>query len=76
MLVIDVLGYAAAALVLLSFCMQSMSSLRMFAILSNLAFITYAYHRNLVPILLLHIVLLPVNAGRLYQLIHLERPKL
>ena len=63
MLAIDIVGYAAAALVLVTFCMQSMSSLRVFAILSNLAFITYAYHRNLVPILLLHVILLPVNAS-------------
>jgi CRP/FNR family transcriptional regulator, cyclic AMP receptor protein len=76
MLAIDIVGYAAAALVLAAFCMQSMCCLRVFAILSNLAFITYAYHRDLIPILLLHVLLLPVNATRLYQLFHPEPAKL
>jgi CRP/FNR family transcriptional regulator, cyclic AMP receptor protein len=76
MLGVDIVGYVAAALVLVAFCMQSMCTLRVFAILSNLAFITYAYHRDLVPILLLHVILLPVNAARLYQLFHPEPSKL
>ena len=76
MLAIDIVGYVAAALVLAAFCMQSMCTLRVFAILSNLAFIAYAYHRDLIPILLLHVILLPVNAARLYQLSSPESPKL
>ena len=75
MLVIDIVGYVAAVLVLAAFCMRSMCTLRVFAILSNFAFITYAYHRELVPILLLHVILLPVNAGRLYQLVSRGRPR-
>lgn len=75
MLVIDLVGYVAAGLVLAAFCMQSMTTLRALALLSNLAFITYAYQRDLIPILLLHGVLLPVNAVRLYQLQNLDSPK-
>jgi CRP/FNR family transcriptional regulator, cyclic AMP receptor protein len=69
MLITDVTGYVAAALVLAAFCMHSMTALRILATLSNLAFIAYAYGQGLMPILILHAVLLPVNVGRLYQIL-------
>ena len=69
-------GFAAAGLVLATFCMRSMSALRWVAIASNLAFIAYGYLGGLAPILLLHALLLPVNIYRLAQLrIGLFRPK-
>jgi CRP/FNR family cyclic AMP-dependent transcriptional regulator len=64
----DAIGYLAAALVLAAFWMRSMSSLRYVAIASNLAFITYGYIGDLMPVLLLHILLLPVNVLRLTEL--------
>jgi len=64
----DAIGYLAATLVLATFWMRSMSSLRYVAIASNLAFITYGYIGDLMPVLLLHILLLPVNALRLVEL--------
>ena len=64
----DAIGYLAATLVLTTFWMRSMSSLRYVAIASNLAFITYGYIGDLMPVLLLHILLLPVNALRLVEL--------
>ena len=64
----NVVGFAAAGLVLATFCMTSMSTLRCVAIASNLAFIGYGYLGGLVPILLLHALLLPVNVYRLTQL--------
>src|SRR6267142_6305779 len=66
--VIDGIGFVAAALVLATFCMLSMTALRWVALASNLAFIAYAYLENLAPVLLLHALLLPVNACRLAQL--------
>jgi hypothetical protein len=66
--VIDTIGFAAAGLVLATFCMRSMSALRWVAIASNVAFMTYAYLRGLAPVLLLHTLLLPVNVCRLAQL--------
>ena len=66
--VIDGIGFVAAALVLATFCMRSMTALRWVALASNLAFIAYAYLGNLAPVLLLHALLLPVNACRLAQL--------
>jgi hypothetical protein len=62
------IGFAAAGLVLATFCMHSMEPLRWVAIASNVAFIAYAYLAGLAPVLLLHAVLLPVNVYRLTQL--------
>lgn len=66
--VIDAIGFAAASLVLATFCMRSMRALRWVAIASNLAFIAYGYLGSLAPVLLLHMLLLPVNVYRLAQL--------
>ena len=66
--VVNGVGFAAAGLVLATFCMRSMSALRWVAIASNLAFIAYAYLGGLAPVLLLHTLLLPVNICRLAQL--------
>ena len=66
---VDAIGYLAASLVLATFSMQSMSSLRLVGLASNLAFIAYGYLGNLTPVLVLHALLLPVNACRLAQLL-------
>jgi hypothetical protein len=64
----DLIGYAASALVLLTFAMTEMRPLRLTAILSNIAFISYGALHGLPPILCLHVVLLPLNVMRLCQL--------
>jgi hypothetical protein len=64
----DASGYIASGLVLLTFCMTSMRPLRMVAIASNVAFIAYALTAHLYPVLLLHSILLPLNATRLVQI--------
>lgn len=66
---VNLLGYLAAGLVLATFCMRSMSTLRTIALASNVAFIGYGYLANLTPVLLLHVILLPVNACRLLQVL-------
>lgn len=67
MTAIDTLGYLACSLVLATFFMTSMVPLRLMALASNLAFIAYGYEAGIVPVLVLHAVLLPVNAIRLLQ---------
>jgi hypothetical protein len=64
---IDLLGYAAAFLVFLTFCMKTLLWLRMIAVASNLVFIAYAVGAGLIPILILHGVLLPLNLFRLWE---------
>jgi CRP/FNR family transcriptional regulator, cyclic AMP receptor protein len=63
----DVLGWAASALVLATFCMRGMVPLRLTAIASNLAFIAYGASAGIDPVLMLHVLLLPLNALRLAQ---------
>ena len=67
MTAVDGLGFLAACLVLLTFCMKRLVPLRAIAITSNLAFILYGYRAGIQPVLMLHLVLLPVNLIRLLQ---------
>ncbi|HML10137.1 MAG TPA: hypothetical protein VK432_04700 [Stellaceae bacterium] len=66
---INLLGYCASALVLATFCARQMITLRSLAIVSNVAFIAYAYWAGLPPILVLHVIMLPMNVMRLRQAI-------
>ncbi len=59
---VDIIGYIACGLVLITFCMNSLLRLRLSAVTSNVAFIAYAYFQELLPILLLHVVLLLINS--------------
>jgi hypothetical protein len=63
------IGYIASALVLATFSMKSLRSLRVTAIASNVAFISYAFVADMRPILILHCILLPVNVVRLLQIL-------
>ena len=64
---IDLAGYGASALVFCAFYMRRMAPLRTIAIASNVAFIAYGLGRGLYPVLILHVVLLPLNCLRLVQ---------
>jgi hypothetical protein len=65
----ETVGLLAAICVLATFCMQSLTRLRALAIVSNLLFIVYAASADLLPILLLHTVLLPINGWSLGRLL-------
>lgn len=64
---VTLLGYAASAAVLATFCMSTMIPLRVVALASNVLFMSYGYFDHLYPVLLLHALLFPVNALRLFQ---------
>jgi hypothetical protein len=64
----DLVGWLAAALTLLTFSMRSMAALRLAAIGANFCFIAYGLVGGLVPVLVLHLVLLPCNVLRLVEL--------
>lgn len=70
---LNLLGYAASAAVLATFCMSTMIPLRVMALASNVLFMAYAYVDDLLPVLLLHAFLFPVNAHRLIQFHRLIR---
>ncbi len=63
------IGYVASMLVLAAFCVRGMLALRVLAIASNAAFIAYAVLAGLQPVLLLHVLLLPLNAWRLFEVV-------
>jgi hypothetical protein len=63
----ECLGYVACALVLLTFCMQAMVPLRLVALVSNVAFISYGWAAKLFPILILHVLLAAINLASLHK---------
>ena len=63
----EVIGYAASGLVLAGCAMRTMISLRLLNIASNIAFVAYGFVADLLPILLLHATLLPLNIYRLAE---------
>jgi hypothetical protein len=65
----ELIGFAAALAVLISFCMSSIISLRSVAILSNILFISYGALGDIHPVLFLHAALLPINLIKLYRAI-------
>jgi hypothetical protein len=64
----NLLGFAASFAVLATFMMRTMLPLRMIAIASNVLFIAYGYLAHILPVLCLHIALLPINVARLSTL--------
>jgi hypothetical protein len=65
---VDALGYFAALLVLATFSMKTMLPLRITGIASNCVFIAYGYFASALPVVVLHLILLPLNSLRLYQM--------
>ena len=65
----EMTGYIASALVLLTFMAKDARLMRTIAILSNLAFMSYAVLAGASPILCLHVLLLGVNIVRLKELL-------
>ena len=64
----ELIGYAAAACVFVTFYMKTMVPLRIAGIVSNVLFIAYGYDLGAYPVLILHVVLLPLNIIRLHQM--------
>ena len=69
----ELLGYAAAACVFVTFYMKTMVPLRIAGIVSNFLFIGYGYAVDAYPVLFLHLILLPLNILRLQQMRKLIR---
>ncbi len=65
---IDFLGFSAALSVLASFCMTTIVALRTLALLSNILFMLYGLCAHIYPVLILHLILLPVNLFKLRRI--------
>jgi hypothetical protein len=62
---VDLLGFTAAALTLLTFSQKTMLPMRISAIGANVCFVLYGALGALYPVLVLHLILMPVNIKRL-----------
>lgn len=56
-------------MVLATFAVRSIVTLRCLAIASNLLFICYALSAFITPVLILHLLLLPLNLWRLCEIL-------
>lgn len=70
---VELVGYLAAAITVATFWMRTMIPLRVAGIGSNLAWIAYGAFAGVYPPLVLHLLVLPLNAVRLRQMINLVR---
>ncbi len=61
------MGWIAALLTLLTFICVDMRRLRLLALAANAAFIAYGTAAELLPVMVLHLALVPVNLLRLNQ---------
>jgi len=66
-------GYAAVVSSVITSYMRTMIPLRMVSIICNSLFITYASFGSVYPTLILNLILLPLNAYRLREMIELTR---
>ena len=67
-MLVNEVGWIAAALTLLTFSMREMRALRAAGMAANLAFIFYGLGATLYPVVALHMLLLPCNALRFWQI--------
>ena len=65
---LDLLGFAAAAAVLAGFCMNSIRHLRIAALASNVLFVLYGLFAHIYPVVILHIILVPINLQKLHRI--------
>ena len=69
----ELLGYLGGLLVFSTFYLKTMLRLRLVAIASNVIYISYGLMGHLVPILMLHMLLFPLNIWRLAEINRLTR---
>lgn len=70
---LEVFGWAAAALTMLTHSQRTMLPLRLSAISASGCFIVWSVHMGLYPTLILHTILLPLNIYRLSEIIIMKR---
>lgn len=70
---VEIIGWIGAALTLTAWSMKTMLPLRTVALLSNVFFMSYGALAGVYPMLILHVILLPLNGWRLFEIIRLTR---
>lgn len=69
----EITGWVAATMMLATFACRTVVGMRLFAIAANVAFIVYGCEADLMPVLLLHCLLLPINLLHLSRLMRRQR---
>jgi hypothetical protein len=72
----EAFGWLASSLTLATFICSDMRRLRFAALAANAAFIAYGALAQLWPVLVLHLLLVPVNLWRLAGALRADRPPL
>jgi CRP/FNR family transcriptional regulator, cyclic AMP receptor protein len=67
----ELAAWVASLLTFTTFYMKTMLPLRVVGIMSNIAFLAFAVLEDIVPVMLLHGTLLPLNIFRLHQILKL-----
>lgn len=67
------LGYAAVVSSIITSYMKTMIPLRVVSMICNTLFVIYAFAGHVYPTLFLNMILLPLNAWRLWEMIQLTR---
>lgn len=70
---IEAVGYAGTGFTILAYGAKHLIPLRIMAILSSLAFLTYGLLTQSYPLVLMEVVLLPINTFRLQELLASRR---
>jgi len=65
-MLMDAIGVAAGIAVIAAFYARCPIRLRVFALLSNVLFVAYGLCTGLLPVILLHLLLVPLNLQRLF----------
>lgn len=73
MTLVEALGWAGAAMTIVTYAMRTMVPLRIAAITSNVLFLIYAIMIGSVPLIVMDLLLLPFNIWRLAQIFALRR---
>ena len=68
----NIIGYLASTMVFLTFVSKDARLLRILAIVSNIAFLTYGLLAWLPPVFCLHLMLLPINTLRLHEILQTQ----
>lgn len=71
--VIEAIGWAASAFTVVTYAMNTMLLLRVFAIASTVCFLTYGIALQVWPLVAMEVVLLPINLYRFWQVLSLRR---
>lgn len=74
--IFEIVGYAGTALILLSMMMTSVTKLRWLNLLGSLLSVIYALWSNTMPVFMLNISLVVINAIQLYRLAHPKKEEI